>query len=132
MAMGQLVIDGTLDLARRAARLWHMANNVPPRQLLRRAELRLRGRFAEQLYAAPLRRPMPVLATQLPQPLFPPRTEQAGTLADGFQLNLPWGQRIFALPVNWRPAVPDRREGSWRNRLHYMEFLEGFSAGAGA
>lgn len=102
-----------------------MARNVPPRQILRRAELRLRERLAAQLYATPARQATPALATPLPPPLFPPRLEQADSLADGFRLNLPWGGRSFTLPVDWHLPAGEPLEGSWRHRLHYMEFLEG-------
>ena len=116
---------GALGLGQRVARLWHMASNVPPRQLLRRAELQLRERFAAQLYAVPTGQPIPALATQMPQPLFPSRVEQASALADGFAFNLPWGSRNFALPVSWHLPASDPLQGSWRHRLHYMEFLVG-------
>lgn len=101
-----------------------MLRNVPPRQLLRRAELRLRERFAVPLYADS-RKAASALAASLPLPLFAPRAEQAAPLPDGFQLNLPWGSRAYALPVGWQAPAPTPLEGSWRHRLHYMEFLEG-------
>lgn len=114
-----------VTLQRRALRLWHMSQNIPARQMLHRLDRRLRRRLAVLLHVRAQRRPLPPLAASLPLPLFAPRAAQSEVTADGFRLILPWGTRDFTLPVSWHPAVPDRREGSWRNRLHYMEYLEG-------
>jgi len=66
----------------------------------------------------------PVLATALPSPIFPPRSEQGSPLPAGFVLTTPWGSRAYALPLDWHPPTPSPVEGSWLNRLHYMEYLE--------
>lgn len=101
-----------------------MVRNVPARQLLRRVELRLRERFAAAFYAGPVRLPTPILAAFLPQPLFAPRSEHGHPFPAGFSLTMPWGTRDFSMPVGWQPSISGPLEGSWLNRLHYMEFLE--------
>lgn len=102
-----------------------MVRNVPVTQMLRRADRRMRRRVAVLLHARTTRHGPPPMATPLPAPIFAPRAAQSRARAAGFRLILPWGERDFDLPVNWRPEVADLREGSWRNRLHYMEYLEG-------
>jgi hypothetical protein len=113
-----------VTLRRQAERNLHMLRNVPARQLLRRIELRLRERFAIGSYGKLARLPAPALGAPLPQPLFAPRAQQARPLQTGFRLTMPWGARNFAVPVNWQRSLPGPLEGSWINRLHYMEFIE--------
>ncbi len=114
-----------ITLRQRAQRWWHMLSNVPAKQLWRRAELRLRGSLAPVWTGRLARLPALPLATTLPSPVFPPRSEQGSPLPAGFVLTTPWGSRSHVLPVEWHPPVPSPIEGSWRTRLHYMEFLEG-------
>ena len=102
-----------------------MLSNVPTKQLRRRAELRLRGFFAPIWRSRIGILPTPTLVTALPLPIFPPRIEQGSPLPAGFILTTPWGSRAHILPVDWHPPAPNPIEGSWRTRLHYMEFLEG-------
>jgi hypothetical protein len=102
-----------------------MLSNVPLTQLCRRAELRLRGFLVPLWKGRVVRLPAPALAAAMPPPIFPLRIEQGSPLPTGFVLTTPWGIRAHVLPVDWRPKAPSPIEVSWRNRLHYMEFLEG-------
>ena len=43
-------------------------------------------------------------------------------------MNLPWGTRDLACPLDWSLEPVDPVEKSWLNRLHYMEYLEGLTA----
>lgn len=105
-------------------RYWHMLRNVPPRQLLRRAELLCRYRLAPLLPDSP--RPPPPLRDDVPPPVLP-RHPERGAFAEGrLKLRLPWGERVFPEPIAWDPGTRDEEtvEADWAN-LHYMEFLEG-------
>lgn len=109
-------------LPRRVDRWWQMARHVPPRQLARRLVLRARRPLLR--FTAP-ERPAPPLADTPPLPLFPPRPGLARLEEDRLRLFLPWGERVFPLPLRW---LPDPRAGELArpdcNNLHYMEFLE--------
>lgn len=114
-----------ITLRRRAERWWHMLSNVPAKQLWRHAELR-RHAYLVPIWGGRIgRRLTPALAKILPAPIFAARSEMGSPLPAGFALMTPWGSRSHSLPVDWHPTTPTPIEGSWCNRLHYMEFLEG-------
>lgn len=117
--------DITVGPGRSAQRLWYMLTNVPLRQLLRRAKLRMRSRLAP-FWLTQLREIQPPqLSDDLPHPIFPPRTDQGEPTESGFVLRTPWGARQHSLPIEWNSSGDSPIDGSWLNRLHYMEFLEG-------
>jgi uncharacterized heparinase superfamily protein len=102
-----------------------MLSNVPPRQLWRRAELRVSMHLAAIWRRRVTAIPVPVRAKALPLPIFPPRRKQGSPQPNGFTLVAPWGKRDHFLPVDWKPPASSPIEASWRTRLHYMEYLEG-------
>ena len=117
--------DALVRYARRARRVWQTVRHVPPRQLLRRAELTARFRLGRLVRPA-IDGPAPPFAPTMPQPTLRARPGLMYRRADGILLRLPWAEQVLRRPVEWRPkAAP--ADGSTRadaNNLHYMEYLE--------
>lgn len=105
-------------------RAYHILRSVPAKQLARRLQL-IAMRKLEPLG---LPEPPHLAAewrTSLPDPVFEPRLEQWRQEGGRAFLDLAWGSLEFTKPMDWMPPLKSRLDGSWRARLHYMEYLEG-------
>ncbi len=115
--------SGSSGVLRRAERSLHMLRHVPPRQLLRRAQLRLAERVE------PWRSPEGVgevcWQDTFPSPPFAARADLARRQGDLLSVRVSWGWRDFPWLPHWRPEPPLREsDSSDFARLHYMEFME--------
>jgi len=111
-------------LSRRLERQIALARAVPLPQAWRRAQLIVRRKIEPFWPVRPPAGPID-LAETLPPPLFAPRAGQLAFDAAGRpELVVHWGRYPLAPPVDWSPRLASRLDGSWRARLHYMEYLE--------
>jgi hypothetical protein len=100
-----------------------MLRHVPPRQVARRLELTVRRRLAPWLANGLAREPAPVLAPQLPQPIFASRLLLEPS-DGGWRFWQPWGSIELPPQIDWQLPGDDPKTVSWRVNLHFMEFLE--------
>ena len=107
------------NYARRVMRAWHTVRHVPPRQLLRRAELTARFRLGGLIGPA-VSGPTPPFAPVLPRPILPARQGLMHRQAEGLVLRLPWAEQVLQRPLPWRPtaAVTDGSTRADGNNLH--------------
>ena len=110
---------------KRLERIYHILRSVPLPQLLRRVEILFWRKLEPHLLPKAPAANTIEWRHDLPKPIFPPRRDQWIGEGDRVFLNLAWGRLEMTLPMNWAPALQSRLDGSWRARLHYMEYLEG-------
>lgn len=97
------------------------ARHVPPRQLVRRALLVLRGHVEKR--TKPRLRPGGFdIASDPLLPLFPPRQGMVSVAPLSFR----FVGRSVLMPsgIDWHGPSADPRDQLWRMNLHYMEYLE--------
>lgn len=108
-----------------ARRTLSFLRHVPPRRLLRRAELTMRRAIRDVRggYAPPTPEACPV--ARPPLPLMAPRVPSVSTTGQGVAFRfLGFERRFESIDEAWSD---DRRSPSgqlWRMNLHYMEYLE--------
>lgn len=109
---------------RRVGRTLAMLRYVPPRQIARRLELRLRERLAGYLPDPTVGSLACTMEVAPPLPLFAPR-RLLEPFGSGWLFHQPWGSRELPATIEWMPAIGSAQDASWLANLHYMEFLEG-------
>lgn len=108
----------------RLSRELRFARNVPPRQIGRRAWLRLR-RELEGILKPRLASPLLPLAEDAPGPIFPPRQGLAEHEAGQWQFHFVGRTVRTGEEIDWQAGSREPGSQLWRMNLHYMEWLEG-------
>ncbi|MEO7378914.1 MAG: alginate lyase family protein [Sphingomicrobium sp.] len=106
-----------------ATRLLAFARHVPPRQLARRVQLRLRTAIEAQL-TLELRVEPSVLSRRAPHPLFSPRTRSAERTATGWTFTFLHRRESCPAAIDWKLGGPGAANQLWRMNLHYFEWIE--------
>lgn len=99
------------------------ALRVPPRQIARRAWLKVR-RAAEARLRPPLEVAGLTRVERPPLPLFPPRTGLARRTDAGWAFRFLGREVRTDGGIDWRAPGPGAGDQLWRMNLHYMEYLE--------
>ncbi|MEM6615401.1 MAG: alginate lyase family protein [Pseudomonadota bacterium] len=119
---------GPASMLANARRAFEFGRHIPPRQIARRLELKLKRSFRPNLSDVPSRKTYPKQSeTGRPRPLFPSRSDLAPK-KDGDQLVFTFLNRSVAFDralIDWAAPSCDPKDQLWRMNLHAMEFLEG-------
>ena len=102
------------------------ARHVPPGQWLRRVRLNLRRAIRDRAgWPDPgANLTAPVLAAELPQPLFAPRAGMIAQGEAGLTFIFIGRSHVMAGGMDWGAPSLAPRDQLWRMHLHYMEYLE--------
>jgi len=108
----------------RLSRELRFARNVPPRQIGRRAWLRLRREVEGVLKPRLPARRLP-LAEDAPAPVFAPRQGLVSHHSDEWEFHFVGRTLRTGGEIDWAAASREPGSQLWRMNLHYMEWLEG-------